>query len=163
MIFSHSAFASSLQLTSKFLLTSLRFHFQNQYESAPKPASHLFKIDAQCDIASKTFSRLQKSGQGSSKKPPGRRQGASNSLEKPVQNFKTCLRRLEGHQRRLQDALRRLHDAAKRLQETWKTPPSTPRRVHVACKPVQSSIPYRKMFCNEGYPDNFFDIWRCCP
>ena len=158
MILAHLAFPTSLQLTLKFSLTSLRFQLQNQCKSAPKLASHSFKMDSQCDIASKTFSRLRKKVQGSFKKPPECRQGAANSLEKSVRNSKTYLRRLEDHPRRLQDALRRLQDTARRLQETWKTPPSTPRRVHVACKPVQSSIPYRKMFCNEGYPDNYFDI-----
>ena len=143
MIFSHSAFASSLQLTSKFLLTSLRFHFQNQCKSIPKLASHSFKMDSQCDIASKTFSRLRKKVQGSSKNSPECRQGAANSLGQSVRNSKTYLRRLEDHPRRLQDAPRRLQDAARRLQGPSQTPPSTPGRVHVACKPVQIGIPYR--------------------
>ena len=136
MIFSHSAFATSLQLTCKFWLTSLRFHFQNQCKSAPKLASHSFKMDSQCDIASKTFSRLRKNVQGSFKKPPECRQGAANSLEKSVRNSKTYLRRLEDHPRRLQDAPRRLQDAARRLQGLSQTPPRSPERVHVPRKSV---------------------------
>ena len=143
MIFSHSAFATSLQLTCTFWLTSLRFHFQNQCKSAPKLASHSFEMDSQCDIASKTFSSLRKKVQGTSKKRPECRQGAANSLEKSVRNSKKYLRRLEDHPRRLQDAPRRLQDAARRLQGPSQTPPSTPERVHVACKPVQIGIPYR--------------------
>ena len=143
MILAHSAFPTSLQLTLKFSLTSLRFQLQNQCKSAPKLASHSLKLDSQCDIASKTFSRLLKKVQGSFKKSPECRQGAANSLEKSVRNSKTYLRRLEDHPRRLQDAPRRLQDAARRLQGPSQTPPSTPERVHVPCKSVQIGIPYR--------------------
>ena len=166
MIFSHSAFATSLQLTCKFWLTSLRFHFQNLCKSSPKLASHSFKMDSQYDIASKTFSILPKKVQGSSKTPPEWRQGAANSIEKSLRNFKTYPRRLEDHPRRLQDALKTPSEGSKTPKDASKSLDKRPQapwgRVHVACKPGPISIPYRfQDVLQRSLPRQL--ICRCCP
>ena len=159
MIFSHSSFATSLQLTSKVWLTSLRFHFQNQYTFASKKASHPFKMDSQCDLAPKTFSRLQKNVQGCPKNPPGRFPDGSNSLEKSARHSKTPLQRLEDHPRHLQDAPRRLQDASKTPQDASKRPLKCPQTSQHACKSrvklLKSAYHVAsKVYCNEGCLDN---------
>ena len=127
-------------------------------------------MDSQCDLAPKTFSRLQKNVQGCPRNPPGRFPDGSNSLEKSAGHSKTRLQRLEDHPRHLQDAPRRLQDASKTPQDASKTPQDTSKRPLKYPQTSQHAYKSRvtllksayhvasKVYCNEGCLDNQFDV-----